>query len=347
MAGKRQHDIPCFLLNGFASRTQGKNHFVWCFRKEKPPFEPNTLNVGLKKFFYGESGPETLDDLITKKEGTYAECVNRVREERTLTPYDEETFVEFVYSLTLRSRHLRGTIQNGLNSMFGELASVFTDADRMPDFMLEQMRKDTPMWREGFESYIRKTYGVLNRSEKRRRVKQEKKSFERWFKHGMEDHARKEAKKNKRKFEQWDKNAEDMLKTSHNDALKRVLFQSTDEPSPGSLRFRQLNWHVKTFENGALILGDIVVLQFDRQSQEMSSVFGKKKGDIILMPLSHNLLVVGASERMVEIPTAHEINRNTAQLSLDFFISSRNSKQEAEYQSLLGIQPVKFKKILD
>lgn len=347
MAGKRQHDIPRFLLNGFASRTQGENHFVWCFRKDKLPFEPNTLNVGLQKFFYGEAGPGTLDDLITEKEGAYAGCVARIKNERTLAASEEEILVEFVHSLTIRSRHLRDTIQHGFNTTFGELASVFTDADRIPGFMLEQMRKDTSMWQEGFGSYIRKKYGVLNRSEKRRRVKQEKKSFEQWFKHGMEAHARKEAEKNKRKFEQWDKDAEDMLKTSHNSALKRILSQATDEPSPGYLRLRQLNWYVQSFEKGALILGDITVLQSDRLSGKMFSAFGKDKGDVILLPLSHDLLVVGAPERLVETPTAHEINRNTARLSLDFFISSRNSEQEAEYRNLLGTQPVKFKKVLD
>jgi hypothetical protein len=68
MSGRRQHDVPRFLLNGFASKVvhgaEEDEYSVWCFRKGKPPFEPNTKNVGLQKFFYGESGKGSLDDLI-------------------------------------------------------------------------------------------------------------------------------------------------------------------------------------------------------------------------------------------------------------------------------------------
>lgn len=123
MSGKRQHYIPRLLLDGFATRTQGDNSFVWCFRKSGPPFETNTLNVGLQNHFYGESGQGSLDDFITNKlETKHSTCVSQLRKDRSVTsPADEETLMDFVHSLVLRTGNPRDTLQTGFTSIFNEL----------------------------------------------------------------------------------------------------------------------------------------------------------------------------------------------------------------------------------
>jgi hypothetical protein len=51
MSGERQHFLPRFLLRGFDSRTDGREMYTWVFRREREPFEPNIINVGVSKEF--------------------------------------------------------------------------------------------------------------------------------------------------------------------------------------------------------------------------------------------------------------------------------------------------------
>ena len=60
MSGKRQHLIPQFLQEGFASHTSGEKTFTWIYRKGVPPFNSNIINVGVEGWFYTE-GQDTED----------------------------------------------------------------------------------------------------------------------------------------------------------------------------------------------------------------------------------------------------------------------------------------------
>jgi Protein of unknown function (DUF4238) len=65
MAGRRQHTIPRFLLKGFASKTAGKEVFLWLYRQDTDAIETNIKNVSAEKDFYGKAGELSVDDQIT------------------------------------------------------------------------------------------------------------------------------------------------------------------------------------------------------------------------------------------------------------------------------------------
>lgn len=66
MAGTQQHVLPRFLQKGFASRVKGEQVFTYVYRKgSDKPFEANTANVGVEKYFYETESGISADDEIT------------------------------------------------------------------------------------------------------------------------------------------------------------------------------------------------------------------------------------------------------------------------------------------
>jgi len=92
-------------------------------------------------------------------------------------------------------------------------------------------------------------------------------------------------------------------------------------------------------------LGDVAVLQFEQLSRSFSAGFDGGTGNIILLPLSHDLLIIGTKERTGTLPSIHEINRASAQLSFHYFVSPQNSERERGYQRLLGSGLIRAPKI--
>lgn len=348
MSGKRQHYIPQFLLNGFKSRTKDKENFVWCFRKNGPPFETNTLNVGLQSFFYGESGKGSLDDFITNElETKYSTCVSQVRNARALnSSVDSETLVDFVHSLVIRTGNLRDTLTRGVSPMLNELQTTFTDARAARLQLLKEQRKNTPMWDKALTDYVRAKHGNLPRRQEKYVKKRENESFKRWLIHGAEAHIQQQVAFNKQNLSQTFGQLEEIAKTSHNNALREFLQPSTDTISLRYNRYRQLRWQVQSFERGSLILGDVAVLQFQRRAGTFSPAFDGDKGDIILLPLSDDLLVIGTTEEIGEALSPDGVNRASAKLSQNFFVASQNSEWEKVYQDLLGRDTFRAPKIL-
>ena len=126
------------------------------------------------------------------------------------------------------------------------------------------------------------------------------------------------------------------------------MFQaSADDLTPRYHQYCQLRWRVQSLDSGSLILGDVAVLQFDRNTGRFAAAFDGIKGDVILLPINYDLLVVGSREDSGKLPSPHVINRSSAELSLHFFISSRNSEQEVDYQNLLGCGTLRVPKIFD
>lgn len=348
MSGKRQHHIPRFLLDGFASRTQGDNSFVWCFRKGSPPFEPNTLNVGLQSHFYGDPGKGSLDDFITNElETKHSGCVSRLRKDRALkTSDDKEILINFIHSLVIRTENPRSTMQTGFSSMLNELYSVVTDPEVARQQLLKEQKKNSPIWKEALTSYVKEKYGNLSPKQEKYIKKKENESFRRWLRRGAEAHIRQQAARHKEQLTPILGQVEELTKSTFNKSLKKYLQPGEEGDLPPRYeRYRQLYWKVQDLERGSLILGDVTVLQFENQSGKFSAAYDGLDGDVILLPLSDDLLVIGEYRDVSNLPTPQEINRASAELSFHFFIASQNSDQEQDYQKLLGYRTFRAPKI--
>jgi len=346
MAGKKQHDLPRLVLRGF-TEVEGEKAFLWQFRRNAEPKEVSIQDVGHSKFFYDKPGPGTLDAFITDKENEYGAFVARLRKERKLSASDEETLIEFVHSLVLRTRNLRDLLLNVFDAMLNELASVATDADAARQQLLKEQHENTPMWDQALTSYVRAKYGSRSRLCEWFLKWWENKDFKRWLTHSTQarEHIQQQVALYKAQLAPVIGQVGEVVKKSHNDQLKKVLQSSEDDPTPRYNHYRQLRWSIQRLDRGSLILGDVAVLQFEQQSRRFSAGFDGGTGDIILLPLSHDLLVIGATAGTEALPSIHEINRASAQLSFHYFVSPQNSEREQGYQRLLGSGVVRAPKI--
>jgi hypothetical protein len=135
----------------------------------------------------------------------------------------------------------------------------------------------------------------------------------------------------------WDKLAEDLGEKGQVAALTNLHQNASPQPSD-SLKLRwNLYWRVEEFSRGSLILGDAPVLQVNKDSSIVSVLFGEGQRTMIVLPISHNLLLLGSEEPNAKPPALDMLNCSSAKLSLLFFVSSQNrAEYEGRYHRLVG-----------
>src|SRR5262249_101170 len=101
MPGRKHHTVPQFLPRAFASRTSGKEPYVWTSRGRDSAIEINIKNIGAERDFYGHE----LDARITDLETGFAPLAETLRS--CDGPIDIRETAELVAHLTLRTRALR------------------------------------------------------------------------------------------------------------------------------------------------------------------------------------------------------------------------------------------------
>src|SRR5689334_9268550 len=109
MAGKRQHFVPRFLQAGFASKKTADQVFTWVHRKDRPPFESNTLNVGVEREFYSIGTDTAADDAITDIEDSFSTLVRTLRD-CAAQPVSDPKIPQLISHLEIRTRHLRQSL---------------------------------------------------------------------------------------------------------------------------------------------------------------------------------------------------------------------------------------------
>lgn len=120
MSGKRQHFIPRFLLDGFASHRSGDEVFAWVYRKDRAPFNTNTRNIGVEGSFYNDGSDSEADDLITTGEQAFSALLARLR--ATSGPIqDSDGIANLIAHFEIRTRHVRQSYANAAGSLLERL----------------------------------------------------------------------------------------------------------------------------------------------------------------------------------------------------------------------------------
>ena len=79
----------------------------------------------------------------------------------------------------------------------------------------------------------------------------------------------------------------------------------------------------------------------------MTAAYDGVVGNIVFLPLSHDLLLIGAQTDSDRLLPLYKINQSSAELSLHFFVSSCSSEKEEGYHLLIGRNVVRAPKVLD
>src|SRR5687768_1118007 len=128
MAGRRQHILPQFLLNGFKSRQEGKKSLTWVFRVGKSAFESNIASIGFEKDFYGKAGePVNADPGITEIELDFSRVLGLLRQLPNGTEISHTKIAEFVTHLSGRTKHLRDSLIETSDEIVRRAAEVYSN----------------------------------------------------------------------------------------------------------------------------------------------------------------------------------------------------------------------------
>jgi len=316
MAGVKQHFLPRFLLKGFFSKVEGHKTFVWQFQKDVSPLEVSIRDTGHSQKFYGRQGVGSLDELITTKENNgYSASVERTRGNRKLSPGDEGTLVEFVHSLALRTRSLRETLEDGFQAILDEYCPSFTNATTARQWLLTQLEEPNPFSQQWFTDFFNHKRELPNHQQERSLKKHECEHLKDFFKRAPDKNILELVTIYQTTVKKVSAQVSSTTKKSHNNILRKVFDQKGAHPTRRFQIYRQLQWRVQSLDSGSLILGDIAVLQVERDSGRIYPAFDGGMVDFILLPLSHDLLCIGPASNAGKLPSLNEINCNSAELS--------------------------------
>lgn len=323
MAGKRQHFIPQFLQQGFASHMSGNASFTWVYRKGAQPFNSNIINVGAEGLFYTEGDDTLADDLITNAEGPFSRLVQTLRT-RTSASVSDPQIPRLIAHLEVRTRHLRQIFLRAGNFL----------VSRLLDFMSDE---------QAFIAYLERQF-LLDPSILRRAMSKElaRKGLSQALLQPYLELAAPNLPKFMEKLRPiLPKLAEDLrstlpkmlrdaAKSGHINVLKKTI-----SPESKIQRYKSLAFSVVEASDSSLILGDSVIL-FRVQGARPYKAF-LDKGDVlsaVLLPLSSSRVLIGAHEYDAVIPP--DLRQAIARCSLEYFIAAEQSEANNLFKNVIG-----------
>lgn len=332
----KQHYVPRFLFKGFASKDYltPKEVYVWYFeRNETKGQEKNTRAIGYELNFYGT----LLDDLITKKENSYARIIDRVRSKRKIQGGDKNSVMEFVFSLALRTKHAREKVVALIESTKDRIYPDLTDVHHWESHLKTAVTSE--YLREQFEKYLRSKFENIHPVAVAALWEISKEQLMAKFTLEADILAKEAVQKAEFFFSviRWDKLAEDVGKKGHVSVLTDFHQKPASQSYETLKLWRKFHWRVEEFPANSLMLGDEPVLQINKDSSVVSAFLGEGQRGAIVLPIRHDLLLVASEDPKVKLPDLDVINRASTELSMSFFVSSQNRPEcEGMYHRLIG-----------
>jgi hypothetical protein len=318
MAGKRQHFVPRFLQAGFASKKTADQVFTWVYRKDQPPFESNTLNVGVEREFYSIGADTAADDAITDVEHSFSTLVSSLRTHAPQSVTNPH-IPELISHLEIRTRHLRQSFVSATDYLLRGMSEFLTDTASATTYLLRQLRTDPELLRKPLAANIGCSeeqaaflIDMLPSSMLEPLVAQ----YSPMLVELVIGRLRGELHR--------------ITKNSHVRALK-----SSVSPAARADRLRRLHYATVEFPDGDLILGDSIVLFEVAASRRFKTLLeGKDELTAVYLPLSPKMVLIGARIRDATFPK--ELPEAIAQSSFEYFISDRESDGNRRRQSTIG-----------
>jgi hypothetical protein len=324
MSGKRQHFIPQFLQEGFASHRVGDTSFTWVYRNDRPPFNANIVNVGVEGLFYTQEQDTLADDLITKAEGPLSMLVEKLRNSPP-NAISDPTVPALIAHLEFRTRHVRQSIIETGSYFISRLIDFIADDDFFIQYLEQKFNKDSSLLRETFAKKFLKQGVPQNKLGPMMKMatplipavmETQLKPFlpimTAQLRSGLLD------------------KLPEIAKSGHIKALKHP-----DPPELKIQRYNELVFQTLPVEDNSLILGDSAVL-FNVEGPKPYKVI-LEKDDILrhlFLPLSPRLSLVGSRDGLS--PSISELRQALARCSLEYFIAHESSDKNRFLQKQIG-----------
>lgn len=308
MSGKRQHFIPRFLAEGFASHANRGEVFTWLYRKDAQPINPNITNVGVEGSFYTDGNDTEADDLITAAEGPFSNLVKELRTNSSMRVADPQ-IPELLAHLEVRTRHLRQSFLQASDYLVSRLLDFMSDEDYYADYLERTFRSDPSMLREALEENgLPETMLEMILEDDSpllpALIEQLKPTLPQ-----LAAYLRSVLPKTLRAA----------AKSGHIKALKKGV-----SPEVKIQRYKDLTYEVVDVQEGGLILGDSALLFHVEGSKPYKAFVDKDDGlNAVILPLTSTRLLVGAREGFCV--SGHNWPKAIARCSLEYFIANEKS----------------------
>jgi len=333
MSGKRQHFIPQFLQNGFASHVSGDEVFTWVYRKGSKPFNTNIINVGVEGYFYSQEGDNQVDDHITEAERRFSVLIDTLRNEADKAVVDPESLAELIAHLETRTRHLRQSFATTGNVVLEELLRFIDDQEAFGASIKRRIQKDPSFLREAMPKELKKNLPeallepLLGNSQPLLdlilpSILADLSLITNQFRTNLP------------------KMLKDASKLGHIATLKQTLI-----PQAKTEQYNRLKYRVLKSTAALLPLGDSATV-FQVEGERKFKAFCEK-GDVlqaVYLPLSPNLVLIGCLSE--QVPDISSLPMAIAKCSLEYFIGSSSSEYShlhshvGEYAYLLSEEQI-------
>lgn len=308
-------------MKGFKSRISKENSYIWVCRKDGNIFETNSKNIGKETNFYGEAGPNTLDDHITYYENTISSKLDLLRENTCSSEIDDISIADFVAHIATRTKHLREAVADSFESIGGSLIKYFNTTDNFVRVAKKMIVRQPP----AIVNELDQQLAARGLSRKQRReflIAYIENNIEQL--HPLINEAQK-------LFELQIRSA---IASGHLQALRKRIIPNWQDQS----YWADLKWNLRYYEQSYFILGDLGILMRCRSPKVEYRILPDKNKtlDAVVLPISPRHLIIGspAGKSNVEIEP-EELNIASARNSKDFFIGADKCLVE-KYRGFIG-----------
>jgi hypothetical protein len=323
MAGKRQHFIPRFLQEGFASHTSGDAAFTWVYRKGAQSFNSNIINVGVEGLFYTEGDDTQADDLITDAETQFSALVRHLRAGTSAATADHR-LPRLLAHLEVRTRHLRQSFLLAGDFLVSKLLDFLANHRAFIAYLERRLQSDPSMIRESWSKELAKQglpeallQPLITLSAPFLPVflAQLGPSLPR-----LADELR----------TTLPRALKDGVKSGHIRGLKETI-----SPEARVQRYETLIYSLVEVPDASLILGDSAVL-FGVDGPRRYKAFLDKDDVLtgVFLPLSSTRAVVGAHAAVRVLPP--DLHHGLARSSLEYFIAAERSDVNDSLKEEIG-----------
>lgn len=323
MAGDRQHFIPRFLQDGFLSHSTPKGGYTWVYRKDRDPYNPNTINVGVEGHFYTNGEDRVVDDSITSLEGKLSAVVQRLRQ-HPLGPVTDHAIPDLIAHLEVRTRQLREVFLKAGNHIANGFIELVADDKAFITWLEHKLRTDPSLLRDALLKQFQERglpatlVGPVEELAKQMLPL----FFEQLRPHlpSLAAHLKSEIPAK--------------LKAGARDGHLKALKQSL-APSIRSEKYQMMTTSLVSMKPGELILGDGAVV-FETTAKKRFKSFSEKGDDLVAfyLPLAHDRLLFGTIDPDASVP--NDISRIIAQCSLEYYIAYEDSPRNRELRKEIG-----------
>lgn len=326
MSGRKHHYLPQLIQRPFAYRQQGKQFYVHAHHRTRGRFTPNTSGLGKELDFYGGPEDTSLDEAITRGEDALAETVQAINRGDAVAPADVATLV---CALAFRTKSMREALVGLFPALLEALRAKLLDPMRLRRDLMDSL-SDPREQKRLINEDINKRFGHMHREQRAKAF-----SFIRsqWKSHVANNEAQLVA-------EAWQvayvvlAKARAEADTWANYAYLNALGKDPAMATRATRMATDLTFDVIVPPVGKFfILGDcgpVAMFSDGKPRLMLAAISGDVIVEAVFLPVSPTRCIVGYVPNRPPRVGVADINRMSASLSLEFFISDRDTGGELD-----------------